>query len=114
MTLADLVLSLYRALGTWQAVARVCNGKALHHSAGYYQQVATGRIRKPSAATVAGIERAAACPVPLLKRDFSNAPRFGFTVTYALGERLRSAKIARGCTWDVLLGEAVQLLEEAL
>jgi len=40
---AALVTALYTKLEGWQAVADACNGADLAHSAGYYQQVATGR-----------------------------------------------------------------------
>ena len=67
---AALVMALYDELGRWQAVADACNN-GTRHSAGYYQQIAKGRIRKPAAATAAGIEQATECPESLLKCDFS-------------------------------------------
>ena len=69
------VQALYAELHTWQAVADACNGDNLSHSAGYYHQVATGRIQTPSAETCAGIERAPAFHQTLLKRDFSKDMR---------------------------------------
>lgn len=72
---AALVTALYAELGRWQAVADACNGTALTHSAGYYYQVATGRIKKPSVETCVGIERAPVFHQALLKRDFSKDTR---------------------------------------
>ena len=72
MTYAALVAELYARLGTWQAVADACGGL---HSPGYYQQVARGRIQKPSEATLAGIVAATESPERLLKCDFSKDTR---------------------------------------
>ena len=109
---AELVAALYRALGTWQEVADLCQyGRKRRHSAGYYQQVATGKIANPSKATLAGIARAPALAERLLKRDFSRSARFGLTVERSIGERLRESKDARGWTWDETLRNAAELME---
>jgi hypothetical protein len=97
---AVLVRALYDVLGTWQAVADACNN-GTQHSAGYFQQVARGRIRKPGAATAAGIERATECPESLLKCDFSRVSfktRIGrhSTRLRLKNERNRRGEIARG------------------
>ena len=56
---AALVMAL-RAGRTWQRVADLCNdGTGILHSAGYYQQVATGRIQSPNDATREAITQAA-------------------------------------------------------
>jgi len=70
-----VVMALYAELGTWRAVASVCNGANLTHSAGYYQQVAVGRIKTPSAETRAGIDAAPAFQQSLLKSHFSKDTR---------------------------------------
>ena len=109
---AEAVQALRDEGRTWQAVADLCqHGRKRRHSAGYYQQVATGRIANPSKATLAGIARAPALAERLLKRDFSRSARFGLTVEHSIGEKLRSVKIARGWTWDRTLLEAADLME---
>jgi hypothetical protein len=112
MDYAALVSALYDELGTWQAVADACNN-GTQHSAGYFQQVARGRIRKPGAATAAGIERAVASAETLLKCPRTREARGGLTCRRSTWLKLRSAKNRRGATWDELLEEAVKLLEEA-
>ena len=107
---AALVTALYQRLGTWQAVATACGGL---HSPGYYQQVAVGRIQKPSEETCRGIESGPECAERLLKRDFSNNARLGLAVRRSIGLRLRCVKIARGWTWDETLERAAALLEDA-
>ena len=47
---AAMVTALYRKLGRWRLVAEACNDGAAH-SAGYYQQIARGRIKTPDART---------------------------------------------------------------
>jgi len=69
--LGEAVRALYAELGTWQAVADCCNRQTLRHSAGYYQQIATGRIKEPSEPARLGIEAAPETLERLLKRDFS-------------------------------------------
>ena len=109
---AEAVAALYRALGTWQAVADACNdGTGASHSAGYYQQVATRRIRKPSEATRAGITRALVSVERLLKRRLAREARGGLAVRLTTRERLRESKDARGWTWDRTLLEAAELME---
>jgi len=70
-----LVMALYADLGTWRAVSVACNGANLTHSAGYYQQVAIGRIKTPSAETRAGIAAAPMFQQSLLKSHFSKDRR---------------------------------------
>jgi len=72
---AVLVQALYDVLGGWQLVADACNGGKLAHSAGYYQQIATGRIKTPSTETRAGIEGAPEFQQSLLKSRFSKDGR---------------------------------------
>ena len=101
---AEAVLALYRALGTWQRVADVCQyGRKRRHSAGYYQQVATGRIVNPSKATLAGIARAPESAERLLKRDFSKDTRkttHVFFDDFVAGNRER---IRLGLTWPEMV-----------
>jgi len=60
MTDAARLVAALRAGRTWQQVADLCNdGTGILHSAGYYQQVATGRIQEPNAATREAITQAA-------------------------------------------------------
>ena len=97
------VMALYTELGTWQAVADACNGTNLTHSAGYYQQIATGRIQTPSADTRAGIAGAPTFQQSLLKCDFSKDRRKTvhlYDDDHAAGnlERLRT-----GATWPAVV-----------
>ena len=110
---AEAVQALYRALGSWQAVADLCqHGRKRRHSAGYYQQVATGRIRNPSKATLAGIARAPALAERLLKRDFSRSARFGLTVEHSIGVEANLWRIAKSLTWDKWAKMADELMRE--
>ena len=109
---AELVAALYAKLGTWQAVADACNGKALRHSAGYYQQVAVGRIAKPSKATRAGMVSATESQESLLKRAEMRVPRGGIVVQRSLWLRLQAVRLRESWTWDELLERALELLEE--
>ena len=60
MTDAAALVKALRDGRTWQRVADLCNdGTGMHHSAGYYQQVATGRIQEPNDATRQAITQAA-------------------------------------------------------
>ena len=72
---AAMVTALKARLGTWRRVAKTVNGKRLRHSFGYYQQVATGRIEKPSEETAARIESALACPTLALTSNVSKDTR---------------------------------------
>jgi len=109
---AEAVQALYRALGSWQRVADTCNDDTeVCHSAGYYQQVATRRIRKPSEATRAGITRALVSAERLLKRRLAREARGGLAVRLTTRERLRSVKDANGWTWDETLQSAAELME---
>ena len=100
---AALVAALYAHLGRWQAVADACNGDNLSHSAGYYYQVASGRIQMPSIEACAGIERAPAFHQTLLKRDFSKDMRKKVHIwddDHAAGA-LERARI--GATWPEVM-----------
>lgn len=109
---AALVRALYQRLGRWQRVADAVNAAdGVEHSAGYYWQVASGRIERPSDATVASIKAATESPERLLKSNFSKKSRFGLTVDRNVGLRLRSVKIRNGWTWDELGLAALKVLE---
>jgi len=103
---AALVEALYQHFHRWQDVADACNGKRLDHSRGYYQQVASGRIRKPSAETCAQIERALESPERLLTSNVSKRPRGNVSFSIDTRQELREIKTARGWTW-VELGDLV-------
>jgi hypothetical protein len=109
---AALVTSLYDKLGTWQAVADACNGKRLHHSRGYYQQVATGRIQKMQTETKAGIERALACPTLALTSNVSKVPRFGLVAEHSLGTAVNQWRNRHDLTWNEWLRKAHELMQE--
>jgi hypothetical protein len=108
---AALVTALKAKLRTWQAVADACNN-GTRHSAGYYQQVASGRIRKPRAATVAGIRRAVASAETLLKCPVRGFDCGGLTLRRDLWQRARDWKNARNLTWDEWAERAQAALEE--
>ena len=99
------VKALYDELGGWKEVANACNGADLTHSAGYYQQVATGRIKKPNAETRLGIENAPEYQESLLKSRFSKDTRktvHPFDADHAAGNLER---IERGLTWPQMIHE---------
>ena len=108
---AELVRGLYDALGTWQAVADACNN-GTRHSAGYYQQIAKGRIRKPGVSAVEGIERAVASAETLLKRPWEREARYGFTILRCIGVRIASWRKAHGMTMNEWAEKAQELMEE--
>ena len=105
MSIAELVRKLYRVHGRWQAVADACNSNGTEHSAGYYQQIATGRIKHPADAVCKGIERAITSAETLLKCRLRRVPRGGLTIRRDLWEKLRRRRVERGLTWDELLEE---------
>jgi len=70
-SLSQQVQELYAMLGRWRLVAKACNTKRAKHSPGYYQQVASGRIKKPSPETIVGIENAPAIAAAIL-----SAPKY--------------------------------------
>ena len=109
---AALVTAL-RAGRTWQRVADLCQyRRKRRHSAGYYQQIATGRIRNPSAETLAGIVRAPALAERLLKSHFSREARWGLCCRRSLGLELSKMKKRHNWTWDQLLEKALDLMRE--
>ncbi|HUT58875.1 MAG TPA: hypothetical protein VNA25_13595 [Phycisphaerae bacterium] len=113
MTDAARLVKALRAGRTWQRVADLCNdGTGILHSAGYYQQVATGRIQEPSAETLAGIVRAPALAERLLKCDFSRVARFGLVVEHSRGLATNQWRKSRGLKWDQWFQEADELMRE--
>lgn len=111
-TPAEMVAALYDRLGRWQAVADACSdGGGVAHSAGYYQQVASGRIKNPAKATLERIVWATESPLTLLKRDFSRTPRYGFTARRKLGLRVTEWRNAHGLTFNEWMKAAQELME---
>lgn len=111
--IAALVRTLYDRLGKWQAVADACNdGNGVDHSAGYYQQVESGRIQKPSKATLSRIVQATESPETLLKCDFSKNTRYGFTARRKLGLRVTAWRNAHGLTFNEWMEAAQDLMEK--
>lgn len=110
---AALVTALYKSLGRWQKIANECSNRgATYHSAGYYQQIATGRIKHPDSDTATAIERTVG-DFSAISASRRRAARRGLVVCPSVFARLESAKIARGgVTWDALLERAATLLEE--
>ena len=73
---AALVQALYALPdASWDDVALWCNGDNLSHGRGYYLQIASGRIKTPSAETCAGIAGAPTYRQHLLTCDVSNDTR---------------------------------------
>jgi hypothetical protein len=104
-----MAAALYEHYGRWQRVANACSKHgAAYHSAGYYQQIATGRIKTPDDAT----SQSLACVFSAFSAPRRIATRRGLAVSPCVFDRLESAKIARAVTWDALLERAATLLEE--
>ena len=112
-TLANAVTMLYSILGRWQRVANECMARgASLHSAGYYQQIARGRIKQPDVATAEAIRRTE-CDFSAFSATRTRVARKNVSVSLDVAARLEAAKSARGdVTWDALLDEAAGLLEE--
>jgi len=110
--LAKAVTRLYRILGRWQRVANECRARgATPHSAGYYQQIAHSRIKRPDDATLESI-RLTDCDFSSFSATRTRAMRRGLSVTPDVFDRLVAAKSVRGdITWNELFAEAANLLE---
>ena len=107
-----LVTALYARLGTWQAVATACNDGELHHSRGYYQQVASGRIRKPSAETCAGIENAPESLERPLTSNVSKRQRGNVSFSIDTRRGIGEIRNAQGLTWAELGDIVLEMLQE--
>ena len=106
---AALVRVLKARLGTWQAVADACNDGTLRHSAGYYQQVAIGRIRKPEAAEAN--KRTAVAETPL-KCPRTRDARYSLTVRRSRGLAVNRWRIGHELEWDEWMEKAHELMQE--
>lgn len=102
-SLSQQVQELYAMLGRWRLVAKACNTKRAKHSPGYYQQVASGRIKNPSPQTIVGIENAPAIAAAIL-----SAPKYVDTrkTVHLYQEDLDSGneeRIRLGLTWPDMI-----------
>jgi hypothetical protein len=100
---AALVSALYRRLGTWQRVAEACNDGRLHHSRGYYQQIASGRIQQPSEAARAGITSASESHERLLTCDVSKDTRKTVHISDACFTAGNLERKRLGLTWPEMV-----------
>jgi len=112
MNTQEQVQALYERLGRWRWVAKACNARKLHHSYGYYQQIASGRIKNPNAAAIAGIEFAPTYADTMVTAPKKRELRGTIVITRSLWIELQKERLRMGWSWNELMGYTLRKLEE--
>ena len=113
MNIQEQVQALYKRLGNWRRVAKACNARKLHHSHGYYQQTASGRIKTPNAKAVIGIKYAPAYADTMMTAPKKRELRGTIVIMRSLWLELQEERLRRGWSWDELMNYTLTQIRRA-
>jgi len=111
---AALVTALYRALGTWQAVANACNTQGHDYSTNHYRKIANGDTKRPGAKSrrgiCAAIESSTDCRITRLYSPVARTRYGGLAIILSLRDSIRQWKNDHSMTWNEWAEKAHELM----